>query len=273
MMSIAYRSLLEAERITRDKGAFMPSIVETDCDFDGYDEYIYQGSDYNAYIHREGAVVTEFDVLSLYWNLLNLPESGSRKDCIFRDGISGTERERVFLVDGLYELENRNRSHSDILFSYEGLVGVGASQKAVRIEKRYLFRKNSCQIQVGITNIGVDELSGRYHSISQLSALSKESGAFKLSVKGSTGESSAPSHRHRLMEEVQSTSVSDEKGKNLYDLSPISPTSLYVEDITDSGETDRPVSGFQFDFSWPIKLKPTERFDAGLQLIIYPRRG
>ncbi len=67
-----YRALIEAEKVTREKGIFIPSIVSVDYDMDGLDEYLYQGQEMNAYVHREGARLVELDYLAVPWNYMDV---------------------------------------------------------------------------------------------------------------------------------------------------------------------------------------------------------
>jgi 4-alpha-glucanotransferase len=272
MRSVAYKSLLEAERITREKSGFLPSIAITDYDFDGYDEYLYQGNDYNAYMHLEGAVLTEFDVISTATNLLNIPENGNHRSSVFRDGISGQERDRVIVLeDGLYSLEERNRNHCEIKFSFEGMVSLGAKPQAIRVEKRFVFKKNACQAEIALTNIGTSPIAGRYHSISQLSTLYKESSICRLSVRTQAGEQKLPEKPTFRIDEALAVLAKDEKEKDSFDIVLANPAHVAIELLSDGKELAR--SGALFDFSWPISLEPTERFETSIQLLIYPRKS
>jgi hypothetical protein len=64
----AYRSMLEAEKITRETGAFIPSLMNFDFDLDNEEEYLFQGERINCYIRLEGAGVFELDYLPRSWN-------------------------------------------------------------------------------------------------------------------------------------------------------------------------------------------------------------
>ncbi|MDR0377156.1 MAG: DUF1925 domain-containing protein [Spirochaetaceae bacterium] len=46
----AYRALLGAEKITREKGVFIPSLMTLDFDLDGEDEYLFQDEYINCYV-------------------------------------------------------------------------------------------------------------------------------------------------------------------------------------------------------------------------------
>jgi hypothetical protein len=98
--------MLNAERITREKKKFVPSLVQYDFDLDGEGEYLFQDTKINCYIQLAGAGVFELDYLPKNWNYLDagpgweypeyhsaeLPEhlsraagSGAQKRCAFAD--------------------------------------------------------------------------------------------------------------------------------------------------------------------------------------------
>jgi alpha-amylase len=66
-----YRSLIEAEKITRATEIFAPSILSVDYDMDNRTEYLYQGSELNAYIRSLGGALFELDFLPASWNYLD----------------------------------------------------------------------------------------------------------------------------------------------------------------------------------------------------------
>jgi hypothetical protein len=69
--SAAYQALLEAEKITREKGVFIPSLMTFDFDLDGEQEYLFQGERINCYVKAAGAGIFEFDFLPKSWNYLD----------------------------------------------------------------------------------------------------------------------------------------------------------------------------------------------------------
>jgi hypothetical protein len=78
----AYRALLEAGNITREKGSFTPSSV-FDYDLDGEDEYVFQDEKINCYIKARGASLFELDFLPAAWNYLDTwvtPQSPSSRN-------------------------------------------------------------------------------------------------------------------------------------------------------------------------------------------------
>lgn len=163
----AYRSLIDAELTTRQKGAFIPGIVKADIDFDGGKEYIYQGLELNAYVHPKGAVLVELDLLKARRNLCDLfvaaPEGDrSRKSC-FIDRLYAEEpdSDRVvspwtgdigpFSTHGYDEVLSNGESAS-LLFSRDGLIGLGGAKRSIAISKRYSFNKKTVRVQYSVQN-------------------------------------------------------------------------------------------------------------------------
>jgi hypothetical protein len=67
----AFRSMLEAEKITRENGSFIPCLMNFDFDLDNEDEYLFQGESINCYVRLEGAGLFELDYLPRSWNYLD----------------------------------------------------------------------------------------------------------------------------------------------------------------------------------------------------------
>ncbi|AEJ61553.1 glycoside hydrolase family 57 [Spirochaeta thermophila DSM 6578] len=172
----AYRALIQAEKNTREKGIFYPSVVKTDFTFDGYPEYLFQGERYNAYLSTKGGAVFELDILEEEWNLL---ATCGRYPFLKLEGssLSGEDKEpRLLFVDRFYEegvtlehcirgtalvvadfsgahytVDHYSRDVLDITLSHEGVVRQGRRQTGIHISKRYLF--------------GPDTLRVRYHLV------------------------------------------------------------------------------------------------------------
>lgn len=67
----AYRALLGAERITREKTKFVSSLIQYDFDFDGAAEFLFQDQKLNCYTQTMGAGIFELDYMPKAWNYLD----------------------------------------------------------------------------------------------------------------------------------------------------------------------------------------------------------
>jgi hypothetical protein len=66
-----YRALIGAERITRERGNFIPALSAFDFDLDGEKELLFQSKNLNGYVKARGAVLFELDYLPKTWNYLD----------------------------------------------------------------------------------------------------------------------------------------------------------------------------------------------------------
>ncbi len=183
-----YRSLIEAEKITRATEIFAPSIISADYDMDNSTEYLYQGSELNAYIHCLGGALFELDFLPASWNYLDTmvdreqvgqvgaSDSASgpgrsagyeRKafidhffapDAAIEDFGSGRLPEKGDFLTGPYELIELNRTLPELLMRRDGTVATDEGPRNLRIEKRFVFRPRSIDVYYQVTNLGAQEV-------------------------------------------------------------------------------------------------------------------
>jgi hypothetical protein len=71
LRNAAYGALLGAERITREKVKFAPSLVPFDFNMDGAQEWLFQDTKINSYVQSLGGGIFELDYLPKAWNYLN----------------------------------------------------------------------------------------------------------------------------------------------------------------------------------------------------------
>jgi alpha-amylase len=203
-----YRSLIEAEKITRATEIFAPSIISVDFDMDATAEYLYQGSELNAYVHPRGGLLFELDFLPAAWNYLDTMarrdesspprrKEGPPVDRYARKGFMdhffepdcGVEAfDRTDYVEagdflrGMYEVVDLNRSLPEVLLRRTGTVAAPGGPCPVEIEKRYVFRPRSIDVYYRLTNRGSAELAARFGVEMNLSLASRspESGRIFL---------------------------------------------------------------------------------------------
>jgi 4-alpha-glucanotransferase len=153
----AYAALIEAEKITRQRGSFSPGIVSADLDFDGAKEIVYQGVDINAYVQLRGACLSEFDSLRTrtnYIDAIDPREEGPRRLC-FRDRIAekgGFGADRGGFSNTRYSLGEAERPSSVASLSREGQVDIGGKKRSLSIKKTYSFRKGGLSVDYEIGN-------------------------------------------------------------------------------------------------------------------------
>jgi alpha-amylase len=171
-----YKSLIEAEKITRATEIFAPSILSIDYDMDNSLEYLYQGSELNAYIHSLGGALFELDFLPASWNYLdtmvNHEEQAAgayqrkafidhffQSGCTVGDFDAGAHVEAGDFHTGMYELVDLNRALPELLMRRTGSVVSEGEPRPVSIEKRFVFRPRSIDVYYRVTNLGDGDLS------------------------------------------------------------------------------------------------------------------
>jgi hypothetical protein len=180
-----YHSLIEAEKITRATEIFAPSIISVDFDMDNATEYLYQGSEINAYIHSIGGALFELDFLPASWNYLdtmidrdapNQSEAGQaaslpRKafidhfigpgSTVSELGAGAFEEAGDFAAQP-YELVELNRALPELLMRRVGSVGGKGTAHPVGIDKRFVFRPRSIDVYYRISNLGETDLDATF---------------------------------------------------------------------------------------------------------------
>jgi hypothetical protein len=181
----AYRALLEAERITRERGSFTPSLSVFDIDLDGAGEYLFQDEDINWYIKSEGACIYELDYLKKAWNYLDTlyrpegPQTPGRRikrsgfmDWLFTSLPGGPEsldgfccaREgnfdggQVYRFCGGEDFEALEVDRTARRVRFRLNPGEGAPD-ALEMEKTYTLKKNSILLDYRLRNRGKEPLN------------------------------------------------------------------------------------------------------------------
>ncbi len=172
-----FRSLIEAEKKTRERGIFIPSVVTVDFDMDGLDEFLYQGQDLNAYVHSEGGVLFELDYLPTSWNYLDTLarrresyhsadveargyDSHMRRsfmdhflspDATVVEFDSARAEEQGSFIAGLYDRADGKRDAHVIMLAAAGTVSQGEFDRAASIVKQYRFKRSVVEVDYEIT--------------------------------------------------------------------------------------------------------------------------
>ncbi|MBI9099860.1 MAG: DUF1926 domain-containing protein [Spirochaetaceae bacterium] len=177
----AYKALIDSEKITREKGIFKTSLSAIDYDMDGEKEFLYQGHVTNAYVHRKGAVLFEYDHISSCWNYLNTlaryPEP-YHNDEITQAGYDSygrhafidhfidknesvvnfsnmTYTEQGSFIDDYYESVDYDREHRKVTFIAIGTVVKDGYEYNIEIQKKYTFKRSSIDVDYQIKNLSL----------------------------------------------------------------------------------------------------------------------
>jgi hypothetical protein len=164
----AYKALIGAERICRERGPFIPSLMNFDFDLDGVGEYLFQDTKINCYIRLRGASVFELDYLPRTWNYLDTFASGGVRErrTAFSDRLipSGLSPQNVLAgrLTGArlcgeepYEAAEVDRLHGKVRFRLPCREGLPFGQ--IEIEKTYFLKKEILSVSYALINRGAGE--------------------------------------------------------------------------------------------------------------------
>ena len=203
-----YSALILAEKTARQNGVFKNHISIEDFDMDGREEYLCQGSEINAYFHRQGGVLFELDFLPKSWNYLDI---FSRHRELYQNKLDNshafdwyqrrafvdhffhrtddigtfsamTYRELGDFVLKPYEVKDCRRDHLNLVFAAKGTVENDGVISPVHIEKKCELTKNCVSVLYTITNLDTKKLQVIFGSEVNLSFASPEQDSLSLSV-------------------------------------------------------------------------------------------
>ena len=292
-----YHSLIEAEKITRATEIFVPSIISVDYDLDNSIEYLYQGSELNAYIHAKGGALFELDFLPSSWNYLDTmvqrdaaedrepSAEGARMDALYPrkafldhflppDGTlaafqAGRCPENGDFLTGIYEQVELNRALPELLMRRTAAVEAGGTLHNVGIEKRFVFRPRSIDVYYKVTNLGESEMAVRFgvEMNVSLAARNAESGRLFLLDEDRKSEISTEPQEIGGMQGLLVRDVRNEVSITLSSATPFLCWSFPLETLTPGLEDQPPV--FQshcFIQQWDLRLQAAESWENHLSV-------
>lgn len=165
----AYKSLIAAERITREKGVFIPSLVVMDFDMDGKDEFLYQGHELNAYVHISGGTLFELDNLPKAWNYVECIAKKRGEEEILRKAFQdhffplGTEINEFMssrytecgdFLNRSYTVVKCDKERGELVLECRGMVKQAKETIPIRLVKKYVFKGNTINLYYSVINTG-----------------------------------------------------------------------------------------------------------------------
>jgi 4-alpha-glucanotransferase len=214
----AYRSFINAEKTTRERGIFTTAINSVDIDFDGSEEFIYQGQNINAYVHRNGGMLFELDYLVSAWNYLDTMARHRERyhdaedeakgfdtyprrafmDHILSEDVTMEQfrtmkyREEADFLTSRYDLVEMDREHKKLTLMNKKCLREDEKDSLLTIRKEYNFSKNSVEVSYTLENSSKTAMKfvfGSEINISLYGNLNNQA-AMMLGDKGPAGESS-----------------------------------------------------------------------------------
>lgn len=195
-----YRSLIEAERITRGSDVFVPSILSVDFDMDGRVEYLYQNTNLNAYVHSLSGLLFELDFVPAKWNysdsMTRRPEvyhtekeqihDKYTRKCFIDHFFAENEKEPLASFNNMqynelgdfinkhYQLKSVDKEAFTLTLACQGNLLIDKKPRPVSLEKTYTFSDTQIEVHYSITNLSDRNLTFYFGSELNLSFASLE---------------------------------------------------------------------------------------------------
>jgi len=190
-----YSYLLEAERLTREKGQFRQSLISNDYNMDGVDEILFNGQHYNAYLSLDGGEIFELDYFPARCSYLDTMKRykesyhsdqtdlkiDSRTPTLFHDLFlpkefnltdfdSSSISSSFTADDALYHLDVVDRDKKIIRYKSHGLLSLNGDNIEISLIKEYRFKKG-IELNFEIINESDKKLNFQFSSLMNLSFL------------------------------------------------------------------------------------------------------
>ncbi|MDR2194858.1 MAG: DUF1926 domain-containing protein [Treponema sp.] len=298
----AYRVLLEAEKISREKGTFTPSLMAFDFDLDGKEEYLFQEELINCYVKTLGADVFELDYLPKSWNYLDTFSLKSDINCCKRAAwmdilapeafCEATSADRIgemkmqtmqmgfldseldenkfrFCKNEIFEVREVDKTHGKVSFRLP--VNSSVPYGNIEIEKAYQLKKNTLSIQYALINRGTNNETFTFIPSIDLS-FPGEGDAFLRIYKINTDIKETISIGE-VVEQVQGIKFQDIKNEAIIIIASDKLFDAYIVPVRTPCYIEGEIMDmYQSTNIMPIKqvsLEPNERFETEFSMIIY----
>ncbi|MDR1105016.1 MAG: DUF1925 domain-containing protein [Treponema sp.] len=164
----AYRALIGAEKITREKGRFNPSLLHFDVNLDGGIEYLLQDEKINSYIEPRGAGIFELDYLPKNWNYFDtlvprglagaeeVREKGRRR-AAFTDAFLSPGGEAFFRNCGDEQFIPGEMDRGKLKIRFTLPVNGETFYGAIGMEKTFQSRKDALAVSYVLANNGAEK--------------------------------------------------------------------------------------------------------------------
>jgi 4-alpha-glucanotransferase len=276
-----WEAVLEAEKLTREKGIFQPSLIKTDFDMDGREEYLFQGNHLNCYVHCLGAALFELDYLDKAWNYQDTLCHWMRPDYVrnslvdsFVYSSPSPEKDTVNpdLSHSLDTLEFTDivldKEKKRVIFTAETSVPDDEGRlRQIKLSKTYQFYDDGLEVSYDITNLQDRDFSFKFVTSMSLN-FSSDEGA-KLAVNYvSRGKDRVLEEKRGLCRDVKTVNFRDGHLKTTLDIESsknfeLNMNRLLIEDAMDGTAY---YQGTGLNISWKKRVGPFKTWSVTLSL-------
>ena len=239
----AYSSLLRAERLSREKGKIVSSLIQYDFDFDGVKEYLFQDARINCYIQLKGAGIFELDYLPKDWNYLDCGSAGSAavRRTAFADALVPPETKVQSLEKGFpaasrlcfneqFEAGAQDRKGKSCFKLSQA--GAEIPYGSIEIDKCYLLRRGILTVNYSVKNTDKEQKKFSFVTEIDFSFAGKGEELARFYTTDSTGKDNPAEN---LLNGVENLKIHDVKNEVQLLLGCVKPFSGCLFTASDNG--------------------------------------
>jgi len=262
--TLAYKNLLIAEKLSRVRGIFSPSMVSFDFDMDGLKEHVSQLENLNIYVHPAGGKVFELDVLPANRNYCDLC---LEKTGLFVDHFVSAEDLSLLAIgrlpagtpvfaDTLYQDILADPARNELQLKANSMFG--PFQQPLSLRKQYSFRNEGIQVQYILKNESPLNLSGIFLIEVDLAlAENRHANPFMAVYAHDTRQESCI--RPASFDDVSWLMINDPDSEVTFTLDANEPPSVTVVPLGCTGSeppVDNKPAGVRLFLFWKVDLGP-----------------
>lgn len=253
---LAYKNLLLAEKTSRIRGVFAPSIISLDFDLDGLKEHLCQLDKLNIYVHPEGGRVFELDLLT---SNSNCCDAGANAAGLFVDHFVSAEEadflsktgsfdEPPVFAESLYQEVAVDGARQEIQLRCSGTFG--SFQQPLTIRKQYNFRNEGIQVQYILKNESPLNLSGVFMVELDHAVTGLKNKAPGITVFSHDARQDSPVESLSY-EDVEWVQISDQDNGAKFTFEPNENASILAFPVTEDG-----IVAIRLFLYWKVDLGP-----------------
>jgi len=160
LRNAAYSALLGAERVTREKTKFVPSLVPYDFNMDGEHEWLFQDVRINCYVQSMGGGIFELDYLPKAWNYLDTCGRPAFVDRLLPPGFKA-ENLVYGDIDGARRCHNERYEPGEI-DKVRRKLRLVLPLGNIEIHKTYSIKKDTVHTEYALTNNGAEKTAFQF---------------------------------------------------------------------------------------------------------------
>lgn len=268
----AYRSLLIAEKIARDKGTFIPSIINADFDFDGMEEYLMRCNDLDAYIHCSGASLFEFDDILRATNYVDnfcLTNQAGRGnafvDSIYSEPVTleclKNNSKHISFASVLFSVTESARTVPRLVFRKDNLpLSANDDISRINIQKSYSAKKGEISLSYSILN--TTKITDTRTFVVEIPLSLPDHKKAKIEISGSSFTKELTVSDSSYNENISSVSISTDKKHGIV-LNLSKPCTLALMPV----EAQDEISASRLFIMYPLGQKEGDALDFNCTLV------